>query len=97
MTSTSRVRGRILPLRHRLDNANIALLLVVSIVAIAISGRRPAAAVAALSAALQGNRLEESLFQSDLTGRLPSLSDARLYTNLSRREGRSTTIVIEKL
>lgn len=41
----------LLPLRHRLDNANIALLLVVSIVAVAISGRRAAAAAAALSAA----------------------------------------------
>src|SRR3954468_18685989 len=42
----------LLPLRHRLDNANVALLLVVSIVAVAISGRRSAAAAAALSAAL---------------------------------------------
>jgi hypothetical protein len=41
----------LLPLRHRLDNANIALLLVVSIVAAATSGRRLAAAAAALSAA----------------------------------------------
>jgi K+-sensing histidine kinase KdpD len=45
------VSAALLPLRHRLDNANIALLLVVSIVAIAISGRRSAAAIAALSAA----------------------------------------------
>jgi K+-sensing histidine kinase KdpD len=41
----------LLPLRHRLDNANVALLLVVGIVAVAISGRRSAAAAAALSAA----------------------------------------------
>jgi K+-sensing histidine kinase KdpD len=45
------VSAALLPVRHRLDNANIALLLVVSIVAIAISGRRSAAAAAALSAA----------------------------------------------
>src|SRR3954463_8108881 len=41
----------LLPLRHRLDNANIALVLVVGIVAVAVSGRRSAAAAAALSAA----------------------------------------------
>jgi K+-sensing histidine kinase KdpD len=45
------VSAALLPLRHRLDNANIALLLVVGIVAVAISGRRSAAAAAALSAA----------------------------------------------
>src|SRR3954447_5174117 len=42
----------LLPLRHRLDNANIALVLVVGIVAVAVSGRRSAAAAAALSAAV---------------------------------------------
>ena len=45
------VSAALLPLRHRLDNANIALLLAVSIVAVATSGRRSAAAAAALSAA----------------------------------------------
>src|SRR3954463_2297718 len=42
----------LLPLRHRLDNANVALILVVGIVAVATSGRRSAAAAAALSAAV---------------------------------------------
>ena len=46
----------LLPLRHRLDNANVALLLVVSIVAVATSGRRSAAAAAALSAAASFDR-----------------------------------------
>ena len=41
----------LLPLRHRLDSTTIALLLVVSIVAIATCGRRVAAVAAALSAA----------------------------------------------
>lgn len=41
----------LLPLRHRLDNTTMALLLVVSIVAVATCGRRLPAAVAALSAA----------------------------------------------
>jgi K+-sensing histidine kinase KdpD len=41
----------LLPFRHRIDNANMALLLVVAIVAVATSGRRSAAAAAALSAA----------------------------------------------
>jgi K+-sensing histidine kinase KdpD len=41
----------LLPFRNRLDNANIALLLVVAIVAVATSGRRLPAAAAALSAA----------------------------------------------
>jgi hypothetical protein len=40
------------PVRHRLDNTTIALLLVVSIVAVAICGRRSAAFAAALSAAI---------------------------------------------
>jgi K+-sensing histidine kinase KdpD len=46
------VATALLPVRHRLDNANVALLLVVSIVAVGISGRRSAAAAAALSAAV---------------------------------------------
>jgi K+-sensing histidine kinase KdpD len=46
------VATALLPLRHRLDNANVALILVVGIVAVAISGRRSAAAAAALSAAV---------------------------------------------
>lgn len=45
------VSAALLPLRHTVDNANMALLLVVAIVAVAISGRRSAAAAAALSAA----------------------------------------------
>jgi K+-sensing histidine kinase KdpD len=45
------VAAVLLPLRHHLDNANMALILVVAIVAVAISGRRWAAVAAALSAA----------------------------------------------
>ncbi len=45
----------LIPLREHLDNTNIALLLVVTVVAIASSGRRPAAVLAALSAATAFN------------------------------------------
>ena len=45
----------LIPLRDRIDNTNIALLLVVTVVAVASLGRRPAAVVAALSAAVAFN------------------------------------------
>lgn len=41
----------LIPLRDRLDNTNLALLLVIAVVAFAATGRRPAAILAALSAA----------------------------------------------
>jgi hypothetical protein len=46
------VAAAMVPVRTRLDNADSALILVVAIVAVAATGRRLAAAIAALSAAL---------------------------------------------
>lgn len=45
------VAAALIPLRDELVNTNVALLLVVVVVAVAATGRRPAAALAALSAA----------------------------------------------
>lgn len=45
------VAAALIPIRDRLDNTNIALLLVVTVVAFAATGRRPASVLAALSAA----------------------------------------------
>ena len=45
------VAALLIPLRSHVDNTNIALILVVAVVAVALTGRRLAAALAALSAA----------------------------------------------
>ncbi len=45
----------LIPLRGQIDNTNVALVLVVAVVAVASAGRRPAAALAALSAAVAFN------------------------------------------
>src|SRR4051794_33044456 len=54
----------LIPLRGRLDNANVALLLVVAVVAFASSGRRWPAFLAALSAAIGFNAFHTVPYQS---------------------------------
>jgi hypothetical protein len=93
----------LIPLREQVDNANIALLLVVTVVAVASAGRRTAAVAAALSAAVAFNVFHTQPYGSlwiasgdDIETAVLLLAVGIAVGELALRSRRAKALVVER-